>query len=193
MLYLVRHGQTAHNAGRRLLGRIDAPLDELGVRQAEQLAAVETLAKAERVISSPLTRARQTAAAFGRDVEVDERWVEVDYGVYDGMPLAEVPASAWKSWHADLEWVPEGGESFAQAGSRVRVACDELAAEAAQNDVVVVSHVTPIKISAAWALGVPEEAQWRMYLANASITTVGFRDGRPVLSGFNTTAHLDSH
>ena len=192
MLYLVRHGQTAHNAGRRLLGRIDVPLDELGSRQAEQLAGVEALAKADRVVCSPLARAQQTAAALGRSVEVDERWIEVDYGVYDGMPLAEVPTSAWKRWQADLHWVPEQGESFAQAGQRVRAACAELAAEAAEQDVVVVGHVTPIKISAAWALGVPEEAQWRMYLANASITTVGFRDGHPVLSGFNSTGHLAS-
>lgn len=71
MLILVRHGQTAANAAGMLLGRADPPLTELGRRQAVALAAA--LPSPTRLIASPPARARETAAAFGRTVEVDER------------------------------------------------------------------------------------------------------------------------
>ena len=93
MLFLVRHGRTAHNASRRLLGRLDVPLDELGRRQAEALGRVPFLREAARVVSSPLSRAVETAAALGPPVSVDERWVEIDYGIYDGAASDGVPGA----------------------------------------------------------------------------------------------------
>ena len=54
-----------------------------------------------RVIASPLLRTRETAGAFGRPVEVDERWIELDYGELDGLPLRDVPADLWRAWRAD--------------------------------------------------------------------------------------------
>ena len=53
-------------------------------------------------------------------VDVDERWIELDYGELDGVPLAEVPPATWAAWRADLAWAPEGGESLAALGVRVR-------------------------------------------------------------------------
>src|SRR5881392_1292055 len=96
MILLVRHGQTAANAGGLLLGRADPPLTELGHRQAAAIARV--LPTPGAVISSPLLRARQTAAAFGLPVVEDERWIELDYGEYDGRPFNEVPAEVWARW-----------------------------------------------------------------------------------------------
>jgi broad specificity phosphatase PhoE len=186
MLILVRHGRTAHNASRRLLGRLDPPLDRLGGRQAAALAASGVLAGVERVVSSPLLRARSTAEAFGRTVELDERWVEVDYGVYDGLPVADVSPSAWASWDADPEWAPDGGESLAAVGRRVRAACEELwACAAAGPDVAVVTHVSPIKAALAWALGVGDEATTRMFVEVASVHRIGPGRRGPALYSFN--------
>ncbi len=75
-------------------------------------------------------------------------------------------------------------------GSRVREACDALASLAADSEVVVVTHVSPLKASVAWALGVGDEVAWRLYVAPASITRIGVRDGRAVLRSFNEVAHL---
>ena len=83
-----------------------------------------------RVIASPLTRTMETARAFGRPVEADERWIELDYGSFDGRSVAEVPADVWKAWRADPHYVPGGGESIATLGLRVREACEELLEEA---------------------------------------------------------------
>ncbi len=77
MLIVVRHGRTAANAAGLLLGRQDPPLDLLGIEQAGRLAA--EVGHADRVVSSPLRRARETAAAFDATVEIDERWAELDW------------------------------------------------------------------------------------------------------------------
>ena len=129
MLILVRHGESTGNADGLLLGRIDAPLTERGLAQARTLGPV--VAGATRVISSPLARARDTAEALGTglDIEIDDRWVEVDYGEFDGQPLGSVPAEVWTRWRSDPDYRPPGGETLAEAGARVREACEELFAE----------------------------------------------------------------
>lgn len=192
MLILVRHGESAGNAAGLLLGRIDSPLTERGVDQARSLT--ETVAGATRLVSSPLARARDTAEALGTGlpVEIDDRWIEVDYGKYDGQPLRDVPSEVWAKWRSDPAFTPPGGESLAAAGARVRAACDELLTDPdgpARGDgvVVVVSHVSPIKAAACWALGLSDEGAWRLYLANASVTRITWGPGGPVLAGFNHT------
>lgn len=191
MLILVRHGQTQTNAEGRLLGRADPPLTELGRRQAATLAAA--VGPVDRVVSSPLARARETAAVFGAPVEIDERWIEVDYGEYEGRLLADVPVEVWKQWRSDLDFCPPGGESMRAAAARVREACASLTAEAAEGNVVVVSHVSPIKAAVAWALGVGDEVMWRLYLDVASISRVGVGPGGPVLRTYNDTTHLPAN
>ena len=192
MLILVRHGESAGNAAGLLLGRIDSPLSDRGIDQARSLAPV--VAGATRLISSPLARALDTAEALGTGlpVEIDDRWIEVDYGEYDGQPLGDVPAEVWAEWRADTTFTPPGGESLASAGARVRAACEELFADPdgpARGDgiVVVVSHVSPIKAAACWSLGMGDEGAWRLYLANASVTRVAWGPRGPVLAGFNHT------
>lgn len=190
MIILVRHGRTSVNAAGRLLGRLDPGLDEHG---AAQVAALRPqLAGAHRVVTSPLERARATAAALGLDVpvDVDERWIELDYGVLDGRPMSEVPADVWTTWRRDITWAPEGGESLAALGARVRAACDDLAPDAADRDVVVVTHVSPIKAAVAWALGVGDDVTWRLYVAPASITRIAITPRGPILHGFNEVNHL---
>ena len=188
MLVLCRHGRTATNAAARLQGRIDTPLDDLGRRQAAALAAA--VGPVDRVVSSPLLRAVQTAEAFGPAIDLDERWIELDYGDWDERPLGDVTADEWRRWRADVEWVPPAGESLTTLGARVRTACADLADEATERTIVVVSHVSPIKAAAAWALGVGDEVVWRMHLAPASISRVTVRGGTSVLFSFNETGHL---
>ena len=198
MLILARHGRTEANAQRLLLGRMDVPLDDVGVRQAEAIGA--SLAGAGRsaplrIVASPLERTRTTAlaiaAAYGEsEVMFDDRWLEVDYGTYDGAPLADVPHEVWQHWRGDIGWVPPEGESLAAVGVRVRAACKDLMSDAADGDVLVVSHVSPIKAAVAWAVGAGDDAAWRMFCDVASISRIRTTDGRPTLVTFNETAHL---
>ena len=183
MLILLRHGQTAANADRLVLGRLDPPLTEHGRAQAAALAA--TLAPPARLISSPLARAQETAAAFGQPVEVDDRWIELDYGDLDGVPVDSVTDDVWRRWRADPHYVPGGGESLAALGVRVREALDDLVAEATEREVVVVTHVSPIKAAIAWALGVDDGVAWRMFVDQAAVCRIAMREHGPVLVTFN--------
>ena len=142
------------------------------------------------MVCSPLGRARETAEAFGSPVTVDERWIEVDYGEFDGVAFSDVPKEAWERWRVDADWAPPGGESMAAVGRRVRAACEELVAAAEEGDVVVVSHVSPIKAAVAWALGVGDGVAWRMFLDVAAVCRIAVGPRGPSLRAYNETAHL---
>lgn len=189
MLHIVRHGRTEHNASGLLLGRIDPPLDELGREQATALAAA--IGPVDRLVTSPLLRTRQTAEAFGVDAVIDERWIELDYGEFDGVPLASVGPEIWKAWRTDADFLPPGGESLRQLGQRVSGALDELVSDD-EGDLttVVVTHVSPIKAAMCWALGVDDLVSWRLWVATASITSIAIGGGRCAVHGFNDIAHL---
>lgn len=189
MLILVRHGRTAANAAGLLQGRLDQPLDDVGERQAVAVAdfVVSVVGKIDELVSSPLRRAHQTAEAFGVPVSLDERWLELAYGKYEGVPHADVPSEVWNLWREDPEFVPEGGESLASLDVRVRSACDELVDRSRERNLVVVSHVSPMKSAVAWALGVDLGISWRSHLSHASICRIEMRRTGPILLTFNET------
>jgi len=194
VIAFVRHGETARNRDGRLQGRADLELSERGREQAARLAPRFDPARVTGVVSSPLRRARQTAEAIagacGRAVEVDERLIELDYGDWDGRPLADIPPADWAAWRADPAFAPPGGESLVAVTGRVEsFASDRLGADDTTT-VVAVSHVSPIKAAVCVALGAGESLTWRMQLGLASITTIGSRGGSPYLLGFNDTGHL---
>ena len=153
-LVVVRHGRTAANAAGLLLGRLDVDLDALGRRQAVALAAAVTASSGpiRTVVSSPLRRAVETAEAFGLPVEVDERFIEVDYGDWDGRPLSEVPPEVWSEWRSDPHFSPTAGESLHGVAARVDEACRDWAARAGDGSVVVATHVSPVKAAVAGAV-----------------------------------------
>jgi broad specificity phosphatase PhoE len=188
VLVLVRHGRTAENARGLLLGRLDPELDDVGREQAALIA--KSLAGAARVISSPLRRAQETASTLGLPVETDDRWIELDYGEFDGLPVRDVGAEVWARWRADVSYCPPGGESLLALHHRVAAACGQLLAEAVDTDVVVVSHVSPIKAAVAWALGCGMETAWRTHLDQASISRLTLGVNGPLLRSFNETHHL---
>ncbi len=194
MLILVRHGESVANAQGLLLGRTDAELTDSGREQAAAARSLLTGPVAE-VRTSPLSRARDTAdlLALGLPVTVDERWVEVDYGELECQPLGGIPAEIWQQWRSDRDFRPAGGETLAEVDARITAACEELfAADGAgarrpDGDVVVVSHVTPIKAAVAWALGA-SDLYWRLHLRTASVTRIGWNRDAPILRGFNEVA-----
>lgn len=188
MIYLVRHGRTEPNALGLFLGRSDPALDGLGKSQA--VAVGLAIGPVDRVVTSPLLRAVQTAEAFSGDLVFDDRWIELDFGNLDGTPVSEVSPVTWEAWRADLDWAPPGGESQRQLGERVRPACEEISAVAEIEDVVVVSHMSPIKAALAWSLGVGDEIVWRCHLATGSVTVIAIGPFGPSLQRFNDISHL---
>ncbi|MDQ3738301.1 MAG: histidine phosphatase family protein [Actinomycetota bacterium] len=183
MLLLVRHGETEPNRQGLLLGRADPPLTARGRSQGAALAA--SLPRPHHVISSPLHRATDTAAAFGRPFETDERWIELDYGDLDGRPAASVSPEVWSRFRADPDFAPAGGESLAALGHRVRSACDDIAGRAGKDVVIIVTHVSPIKAALAWALDAPDTIAWRTFVEDASVSRIDIEPDGPVVRWFN--------
>jgi broad specificity phosphatase PhoE len=192
VLILVRHGESVANAQGLLLGRTDAELTEAGRAQA---AAVPMLFERPVVDlrSSPLRRAVDTAEllGLGLPVVVDPRWIEVDYGEFECQPLGDIPADVWQKWQRDRDFCPADGESLAEVDLRIADACEELfasdggGARRADGDVVIVSHVTPIKAAVAWALGSTHPLDWRLHLSTGSLTRIGWGTDGPLLYGYN--------
>ena len=184
VLILVRHGESVANAQGLLLGRTDAELTDSGRVQAESARAL-LQGPVTEVRSSPLRRALDTAEllALGPPIVVDERWVEVDYGEFEGQALGGIPAEVWQRWQRDRDFRPEGGETLAEVDRRIAGACEDLfsvdgaGARRPDGDVVVVSHVSPIKAAVAWALGTAD-LYWRLHLRTASVTRDRMEPGR---------------
>ncbi len=192
MLILVRHGRTHANAQALLQGHMDPPLDEVGVDQAHRTALVlNDLYPDATVISSPLQRARTTAAAISDNVIIDERFIELNYGDYDGVPMTDIPHDIWQQWRNDHHFRPPNGETLAELDQRVHTALRDLSERAHDEHVIVVSHVSPIKSAVVWALNGDTSMTWRCMLDRASITRIAVSNRGPSLIGFNDTAHLD--
>jgi len=193
VIVFARHGQTAPNRDGLVLGRADPELTEEGHRQAVLLAAALAGEPVAAIVTSPLLRARQTAEVVagacggGVPLAVDQRLVEIDWGAWEGRPAGSLAVADVDRWRADDGTAPEG-ESLDSLSRRVESFC----VETLEDDglVVAVSHVSPIKAAAAWALGVDGTVAWRMFLGLASITRVGRGRTSPVLLSFNETGHL---
>ena len=211
---LVRHGRTSANARGLLSGRHDVALDPEGRLQAEAVAAaisVRVGGSPVTVVSSPLERAVDTATAILRTCDraggttadqaggggplVDDRFIELDYGEWDGIALTEVPPEAWSRWRSDPGFAPPGGETLGSVSVRVAEALQDWSGRLQGETLVVASHVSPIKAAVTWAMGVGDSVTWRLRLSNASICELlvdSDPEGRPrpTLVGFNDTAHL---
>ncbi|MEU6428244.1 bifunctional RNase H/acid phosphatase [Microbispora sp. NPDC046973] len=199
-LLLLRHGQTPLSVEKRFSGLGDPSLTATGLAQAE--AAALRLSRqpyeVEVIVASPLARARQTAEAVaartGLAVLVDDDLRETDFGEWEGHTFAEIQ-QRWprelEAWLADPDVAPPGGESFASTARRVEQARDRIVKAHEGRSVVVVSHVTPIKMLVRFALGAPPEALYRMHLDLACLSAIDYyADGPAVVRALNDTAHL---
>lgn len=175
------------------LGGDDPGLTELG--QAQAAAAAGWLAARggiDALVCSPLRRTRQTAAAVADRLElqpsVDGGIAEADFGEWDAKSFADVQ-ERWPNelaaWWGSTDVAPPGGESLAQVSRRVRQARDRLLRDHAGKTVVVVTHVTPIKLLVRGVLDAPMQSIYRMELPPASLTEVRwYADGTPSLRQF---------
>lgn len=197
-LLLLRHGQTELSVGRRYSGHGDPELTDLGHAQAA--GAAKRLAgrgDVDVVLTSPLRRARQTAAAVaeatGAPIEERPGLIETDFGTWEGLTFGEArdrDPELHARWLGSQDVAPPGGESFAQVGERVRAERDAVLAAHPGATVVVVSHVTPIKMLIRDALRGGPEILYRLHLDLASLSEAHFYpDGGASVRLVNDTGH----
>jgi broad specificity phosphatase PhoE/ribonuclease HI len=198
-LLLLRHGQTELSVQRRYSGRGNPALTELGRRQAN--AAAGYLAQRggiSVVVASPLQRAYDTATmaakALGLDVSVDEDLIETDFGAWEGLTFSEAAArdpQLHRQWLRDTSTTPPDGESFDQVNVRAHRARDRIIDEHGGTTVLVVSHVTPIKMLLRIALDAGAGILYRLHLDLASLSIAEFYpDGASSVRLVNQTGYL---
>jgi ribonuclease H / adenosylcobalamin/alpha-ribazole phosphatase len=198
-LLLLRHGQTELSVQRRYSGRGNPALTEVGRRQAG--AAAQYLAQRggiAAVVCSPLQRAYDTAAAatkaLGLDVTVDDDLIETDFGAWEGLTFteaAERDPELHRRWLRDTSTAPPGGESFDDVLGRVCRARERVIAAHQGATVLVVSHVTPIKMLLRLALDAGPGILYRLHLDLASLSIAEFySDGASSVRLVNQTSYL---
>jgi 2,3-bisphosphoglycerate-dependent phosphoglycerate mutase len=194
--WLVRHGESTWNSERRLQGSLDAPLSPRGLAQASALAAGLGDLRFDALYTSPLQRARDTAAACGARLGLEpvalHELREIGLGDWEGLTLDTVETrdgDHYRRWlEAPVDHPAPGGEAMAALADRVRSALAGLCAAHPEGRVLVVSHGGVISSALCGWLGRPLNAIWSFRLANASITRVELPEGR--LLAWNETGHL---
>ena len=140
-LYIARHGETAWNAENRVSGRTDIPLTERGLEQAQLLAQNAVGKGIEVIIASPLLRARQTAQAvsnaIGVPVEIDERLIELDFGIFEGGPRTNPD---FQYTRAQFPTRYPGGESAFMLAHRVYSCLEDVKRKYDPKTVLLVCH-----------------------------------------------------
>lgn len=197
-LLLLRHGQTELSVQRRYSGHGDPELTPLGTAQAAgaatRLARVPDIAA---VLTSPLRRARQTAeavaAATGAPLTVRRRLIETDFGKWEGLTFPEARArdpQLHAEWLGSEQVAPPGGESFAAVGRRVTEELADVVREYPGATIVLVTHVTPIKMLLRDALQGGVGVLYRLHLDLAALSIVDFYpDGGASVRLVNDTSH----
>jgi len=199
-LLLLRHGETAWNRERRYQGWKDTPLSAAGLQQAEAVARELKEHPFAAVYSSPLQRARETAApiasAHGLEVLTDPAFKELAFGEWEGLTLDEArtrDAKLYEGWAKTPHLVsPPGAETLAQARERVLAGLDRLRAGHRDEVVCLVAHGIPVRILILEALGLGLDRIWTLHSAPTGISELEFRDDWTAVHRMNTLVHLDT-
>lgn len=198
---MARHGASTYSLEKRFSGSggVDVPLAPIGIKQAQALAhEVKIRGNVSHIVSSPILRTLQTshivAEVTGLDVTENADFAECSFGDWDGHTFAEV-RERWPNelseWLANMSVAPPGGESLAQCRDRVNRGRETVIAQFPAQTILIVSHVSPIKLMTGIATGAPLESAFRMELPPCSLTSlVWFPDGNSSMFSFAEASHL---
>lgn len=193
-IVFIRHAESQANLDGYWNGRTDGPLSDHGRGTLEHLARRIDGWEFDRVVSSPLERAQATARAFAEDIELDESFIEIDLGIWEGRSLEEIRAEHGEELQkaiADRE-IPMGrtGESLNQAGRRALGAVDRLAESMGDEErVAVVTHGGFLQAVLHRHIPGPGRRA-HAFTLNTGITRIVFQFGRPRLASFNDVGHV---
>ncbi len=197
LVLFVRHGQTP-TTGKELPGRKPGlHLADAGKAQAQAAAdAIAAMKQIDAVYSSPLERARETAApiaaARGLKVQIERGLLELDIGEWTGEELKKVARQP--EWQG-VQRYPSGfrfpgGESFTEMQTRIVNATARLVAAHPGGTVVAVSHADPIKAAVVHATGAHMDMFQRVSISPASITAIAYGPLAPMVLSVNWVPSL---
>jgi probable phosphoglycerate mutase len=193
-IIFLRHGQAKNNTERILAGRTEGiPLTEIGIKQAEHTAELLQHMNISAIYSSPIQRAKHTAEIVGEhnslDVTIDERLIELDMGKFTGVPYDEIFTSHgnvfMKFYNGELEIAHNGVETFAEVKKRVLGIVDHVIEKHPDENVVLVTHMDPIKAMLSTIVDLSPTNLFELVIANASLNIFREKERKFSLSGLN--------
>ena len=193
-IIFLRHGQATNNTERVLAGRTEGiPLTETGIKQAEHTAQFLEHMNISRIYSSPIQRAKHTAEIVGKhnslDVTIDDRLIELDMGKFTGMPYDEIFSNHgnvfMKFYNGELEIAHNGVETFSEVKKRVLGIVDHVIEKHPDENVVLVTHMDPIKAMLSTIVELSPTNLFELIIANASLNLFREKDRKLSLSGLN--------
>lgn len=190
-IYLARHGETAWSLSGQHTGITDIPLTENGERNARNLGQRLRGTPFDKVLTSPLQRARRTCelAGYAASAEIDNEFVEWNYGDYEGKRTADIRQER-PDWFLFRDGCP-GGESVEAVGARADRVLARL--RAVNGDVIVFSHGHFLRVLGARWLGLPAADGRLLLLTTASLSVLGYEHNlqEPVLRLWNDDRHVE--
>lgn len=177
MIYIIRHGQTAKNKAKLLQGRSDVPLNEEGIRQAEECAKwfCEQQIRIDKVYSSPLIRAAETAKIIVPEAPffIEDRLIEMDYGPYEGMDLTS-PAPEVMEFFSDFVHnpAPQGMEPLSAVTARLGEFLEEIREEAGRYNILLSTHAIAMKGALEYLTPDSHGSYWSKYIGNCAVYAV---------------------
>ena len=193
-IIFLRHGQAKNNTERVLAGRTPGiPLTEKGIDQAEKAAEFLEEMNISAIYSSPIERAKDTAEIIGKhnsiDVRIDDRLIELDMGKFTGVPYDEIFSSHgnvfMKFYKGELEIAHNGVETFADVKKRVLGIVDHVIENHPDENVVLVTHMDPIKAMLSTVITLSPENLFELIIANASLNIFREYKRKFSISGIN--------
>ncbi|EPA05507.1 phosphoglycerate mutase family protein [Candidatus Nitrosarchaeum limnium BG20] len=190
----LRHGQAKNNIERILTGRTPGvPLTEKGIEQAEKAAKFLEHMNISAIYSSPIERAKHTAEIVGKhnslDVIIDDRLIELDMGKFTGVPYDEIFSSHgnvfMKFYNGELEIAHNGVETFSEVKKRVLGIVDHVVENHPDQNVVLVTHMDPIKAMLSTIVDLTPENLFELIIANASLNIFREHKRKFSISGLN--------
>jgi len=185
MVYLVRHGETAWTLTEQHTGRTDLPLNEQGERQARDAGARLAALRIDRILSSPLQRARRTAelAMPNSRVEADDDLMEWDYGAYEGQSTVDIEVER-PGWRLFRDGCP-GGETLESVGARADRVIGRIRAHS--GNTLVVAHREILRVLAVRWIGLEPREGRRLLLGTVSLSVLGYDHDltEPVIHAWN--------
>lgn len=198
-LIIIRHGESEWNRIGRYQGQQDAPLSELGLRQAEALAERLRTEPLDAIFASPLQRAARTAETVARHhpavpFHYEPALLEIGHGDWEGLMVDEVVSrysEGLREWrqHPTRSQMPNG-ESFSNILKRVLDFKERICQEYSDRNVLISTHDVVVKILVADALGMNMDRINRIWVTNASISVIEYGDDLPYLVSLSEACHL---
>lgn len=200
LIFLVRHGESEGNRDNKFRGRVDFPLTEIGLKQADELKEFLKGFDFVRIISSPLKRSVQTAQPIADlkkiKIEKDESFNNISLGPWENLEkdyVEKIFPKEWEIWKKTPEYLEvDGMEKLDDVMERSLKRIKELV-NTSKGNILIVTHRAILKPLVSGLLGIPKPYFWKIHFDPASTTIFEYKNENFILKNLNINHYLENN